>query len=717
MRVSFTQIRVIINQRHVSVTQEVFVVQVFVVKVFVVKVFVVKVFVVRVFVFQMFEVLVFKVRVFVVHVFEVWMFVDYVLVVQMFVFQVFVVQVFVDLFFMDLVFMVRVFVVKYKAVINWKSDCNKLSMKDQQMNTTTSPATPDGPISVSFIIGAFILAIVFLLGVPGNLFIIWSILSRAHKRSVTTLIILNLACADGAIMCLTVFFIVYLAKQSWVFGPFMCKLLFYLCNTNMYASIMLITLMSVHRLLSVMRPQSAHFFTRKRNVLSVLTLLWLLVFLLAIPALIFRDEKTAQNNHTLCLHTHPGPKYEAFHMSMETVMGFLLPYGIIVSSYMCILRRLRQTPFKRRVRSENLILAIIITFAAFWLPYHIINVLQVVSACTPKDSKLHQTLVSISSTCRAATSSLAFISSCANPVLYVLAGRSYIRTDGMSFMARLFEGTALDIISGTLRVNRKVSRAEAAVFMLKNTDSFANKAERGGSGFIGSELTKLLKVKGHEVTVISRQPGLGRVTWTQLESAGLPDCDAVVNLAGENILNPLKRTAVFTSRISTTRTLTRSITSTKTPPQAWILISGIGVVLGRGGGAIKQMLTPFWLGLGGTLGSGNQPFPWIHVSDLAGIIAHSLDPTQGPASSQPQVFNGVAPALNTNREFTQELGRLLKRPTLLPVPEPLLRAALGPERATILTQGQKVVPKRTLESGYQFRYPDLTSALKEILTP
>ncbi|KAB5579652.1 hypothetical protein PHYPO_G00197440 [Pangasianodon hypophthalmus] len=294
----------------------------------------------------------------------------------------------------------------------------------------------------------------------------------------------------------------------------------------------------------------------------------------------------------------------------------------------------------------------------------------------------------------------------------------------------------------------------------------------GGSGFIGRELTKLLKDKGHEVTIISRQPGPGRITWTDLESASLPVCDAVVNLAGENILNPLRRwsesykSEVFNSRLNTTRSLTCAITSSKAPPQSWILITGIacyrpnvqtpytedsewttfdlwsqlvkeweeagrlpanttknikqvvirsGVVLGQGGGAIKQMLTPFWLGLGGRLGSGNQPFPWIHVSDLAGIIAHSLDTSRIPASSQPEVFNGVAPALNTNREFTQELGRVLKRPTLLPLPEFFLRAALGWERAAILTQGQRVVPKRTLESGFQFQYPDLTSALRQIL--
>lgn len=142
-----------------------------------------------------------------------------------------------------------------------------------------------------------------------------------------------------------------------------------------------------------------------------------------------------------------------------------------------------------------------------------------------------------------------------------------------------------------------------------------------------------------------------------------------------------------------------------------------GAVLGKDGGAIKQMLLPFWLGLGGTLGSGRQPFPWIHVSDLAGIIAHALEQPADDAAvaSSPQVFNGVAPALNTNYEFTKELGRLMKRPTIFPVPGFVMNAALGSERAVVLTQGQKVIPKRTQEAGFQYKYPDLTSALKEIV--
>ncbi|XP_022519321.2 leukotriene B4 receptor 2b [Astyanax mexicanus] len=314
-------------------------------------------------------------------------------------------------------------------------------MTPENTNSTVRPETSS---EISFIIGTFILVMVFLLGVPGNLFIIWSILARARKRSVTTLLILNLACADGTIMCLTVFFFTYLAKQCWVFGRVMCKLLFYLCNTNMYASIMLITLMSLHRLVAVLWPHRVHALARRRNVLAILIGMWLLVFTLALPALIFREERLNKKQRLLCDHNHNSTSYVVLQFMTETSVGFLIPYGIILGSYMCILRRLRQSKFKRRVHSEKLILAIVVTFAVFWLPYHIINIVQVAAACTSENSNLKETLDKIWQSCRPVTSALAFISSSANPVLYTFAGRSYIRADGFAFMARLFEGIASD---------------------------------------------------------------------------------------------------------------------------------------------------------------------------------------------------------------------------------------------------------------------------------
>ncbi|XP_053739832.1 leukotriene B4 receptor 2b [Synchiropus splendidus] len=297
-------------------------------------------------------------------------------------------------------------------------------------------------------LGALILGLVFLLGVPGNLFIVWSILARARQRSVTTFLILNLACADGVLMALTIFFIIYLAKQSWVFGEVMCKGLFYLCNTNMYASIFTIMLMSLHRLVVVVYPRRVSSRINKKVVIRVIVGMWILVMLISIPSLVFRsvrEDKDERNKTRLvCAPEHTEDRHVRFHYTFETVVGFIIPYTIIITSYVLILRRLRKTKFHRKVRSENLILAIVVTFGLFWLPYHVINMMQVASRWYKPDSDGRDTLEHITKSSRVVTSALAFISSCANPVLYTFAGKSYIRKNGLAFMARLFEGTSSD---------------------------------------------------------------------------------------------------------------------------------------------------------------------------------------------------------------------------------------------------------------------------------
>nr|XP_057925427.1 leukotriene B4 receptor 1-like [Doryrhamphus excisus] len=335
----------------------------------------------------------------------------------------------------------------------------------------TSPED-DSVVSNDFTttVGALILGLVFLLGVPGNLFIVWSILARARRRSVTTLLILNLACADGFLMALTIFFIVYLAKQSWVFGTAMCKGLFYLCNVNMYASIFLITLMSVHRLVVVVLPRRISARLSRKAVRHVIVGMWLLVAAIALPSLIFRDvreDKDERNNTRLvCAPNHTLPTYVRFQYSFETVVGFILPYAIITTSYVLILRRLRETRFRRKVRSENLILAIVVMFCLFWLPYHVINMIQVAAEWYKEGSPTRETLENIYQLSRAVTSALAFISSCANPVLYTFAGKSYIRKNGLAFMARLFEGTSMD-----QTVNKRSRAANKGNIDLSNVDS------------------------------------------------------------------------------------------------------------------------------------------------------------------------------------------------------------------------------------------------------
>uniref|UniRef100_A0A8C5BKX3 Leukotriene B4 receptor 2a n=1 Tax=Gadus morhua TaxID=8049 RepID=A0A8C5BKX3_GADMO len=317
---------------------------------------------------------------------------------------------------------------------------------------------------VATAIGAIILTLVFLLGVPGNLFIIWSILARARKQSVTTLLILNLAYADGSLMALTPFFIVYLVQRTWVFGNALCKILFYLCLANMYASILLITLMSLHRVVAIVWPQRVRASVGRRVALWALVGVWVLVMVASVPAVVFRKLKLYDagmltgKGRMVCdsFHQRQSEVSERGEYTMELVLGFIIPYPVIVISYVCILRRIRQTKFRRRVRSEKLILAIVVTFCVFWLPYHLVNLVQVGGGeVYPGGSHgfLHE------NPARAITSALAFISSCANPVLYVFAGKSFIRRDGLAFMARLFEGTALD--SGVSRKSRQHSRQDS----------------------------------------------------------------------------------------------------------------------------------------------------------------------------------------------------------------------------------------------------------------
>jgi len=138
-----------------------------------------------------------------------------------------------------------------------------------------------------------------------------------------------------------------------------------------------------------------------------------------------------------------------------------------------------------------------------------------------------------------------------------------------------------------------------------------------------------------------------------------------------------------------------------------LAILRIGVALHPDGGALQKMLPPFKLGLAGPLGSGRQWMPWVHRDDVVSLVLHALqtDAARGP-------LNASAPELVTNADFTRALGRALHRPTFLRAPAAALRLALG-EMSTLLLDGQKVLPRRTLETGFRFAYPTLDAALAQ----
>jgi uncharacterized protein len=308
----------------------------------------------------------------------------------------------------------------------------------------------------------------------------------------------------------------------------------------------------------------------------------------------------------------------------------------------------------------------------------------------------------------------------------------------------------------------------------------------GGSGFIGSALSQALRQRGDAVTLISRTPGPGRITWDDIARTGLPPCDAVVNLAGQHILdvsrrwNDAYRNEVINSRVDTTKSLVRALNSSPTPPEVFISTAGkcfygtkeldagqghpeldedsapmgldfpaelvgqweaaadgvdgtrlrhvklrIGIVLGkverkshigrlwqigRARGFLPIIRLPFCLGLGCMIGTGQQMLPWVHIDDMVGILLHVIDQ---PATRGR--YNAVSPGIVTNREFIESFAKQLRRRVLWAAPEGLVRFIVGDERSSILLRGQLVRPKRTLESGYVFRYAKLPDALADLV--
>lgn len=288
----------------------------------------------------------------------------------------------------------------------------------------------------------------------------------------------------------------------------------------------------------------------------------------------------------------------------------------------------------------------------------------------------------------------------------------------------------------------------------------------GGTGFIGRALIPALLDKGWSVTVLTRDAEQARRLLPESAEVltALPDTgyfDAVINLAGENLSarrwNTAFKQRIVASRLETTQALLAWIQQQKSPPR--VLLSGsavgfygdrgdqvldesspagseeefsvslcqqweqlalqaeslglrvcllrTGIVLGQGG-ALAQLLPPFKLGLGGPVGSGRQWMPWIHLQDEVRAIVFLLE--HGELSGP---FNLTAPAPARNAAFARALGRALRRPALLPMPGFALKLAMG-EMAELVLGGQKVKPVKLLQAGFEFQYPQLEQALKDL---
>jgi uncharacterized protein (TIGR01777 family) len=295
-------------------------------------------------------------------------------------------------------------------------------------------------------------------------------------------------------------------------------------------------------------------------------------------------------------------------------------------------------------------------------------------------------------------------------------------------------------------------------------------AVTGATGLVGRALLPFLTTQGHQVRrVIRGWPGPDDIAWDpsagRLDPAALEGVDGVIHLAGESIAagrwTAKKRRRILESRTAGTTLLAQTLGRLARPPRVLISASAIGIYGERGdelvtertglraggrffveqvghaweaatqpaeragirvvrarmgiiltpaGGALAAMLPPFLAGLGGRMGSGRQYMSWISMDDIVGALYHLLltDTLRGPV-------NLTAPAPATNEEFTQTLGRVLRRPTRFPVPAVALRLVAGDMADELLLASSRVIPERLSATGYRFRHGGLEPALRHVL--
>ncbi len=291
----------------------------------------------------------------------------------------------------------------------------------------------------------------------------------------------------------------------------------------------------------------------------------------------------------------------------------------------------------------------------------------------------------------------------------------------------------------------------------------------GGSGFIGRKLVDSLLKDDHYVSVWSRNPGqetraaVGSFYWDTVggepAEESLNDFDAVIHLAGEPVSqrwNPEVKKKIRDTRVLGTRHLVSALGKVRHRPSILVCASAVGyygdrgeeilteqagpgrgflaevcqqwekeadgaaalgmrvvkirisVVLGKDGGALKQMLPPFRAGVGGKLGSGKQWMPWIHASDLVALMRFALQ------NEVAGVFNGASPEPVTNAKFTEAMSGALHRPAILPVPKLGLKLMFG-EMAEVMLSSQRVLPKAAEAAGFKFTFPEIRAALRDVV--
>ncbi|XP_044161593.1 C3a anaphylatoxin chemotactic receptor-like [Bufo gargarizans] len=266
-------------------------------------------------------------------------------------------------------------------------------------------------------VAIFLYALVIILGVPGNGLVVW-ITAFEMKRSVNTIWFFNLAVAD-LLCCLSVPFSIMNITVGWPLGLFACKFIPSILLINMFASVLLLTMISIDRCALVMRPVWCQNHRTLRKAYIACAVMWILAIILSSPSFIFRNVnnshgKVCEQDYSLTGHDSQ-QRVENFIAISRLLLGFIIPFLVIVTCYSILIKRVKDR-FTKNTKTMKVILVVIIGFFICWLPYHVAGLIL---ALHPSHSELYQFTFTVDTIFVA----IAFMNSCINPIIYVLMGQ------------------------------------------------------------------------------------------------------------------------------------------------------------------------------------------------------------------------------------------------------------------------------------------------------
>ncbi|KFV83059.1 G-protein coupled receptor 1, partial [Struthio camelus australis] len=305
-----------------------------------------------------------------------------------------------------------------------------------------------------------ILSLSFIVGTPGNCIVIWTVCTKMKQVSPSVLLILNLAIADILVL-ITLPIWIYSFADSWVFGVIFCKILVFIIYCSMYASIFLITALSLERLLAVFYPFTIQKYKTKEKIFVIIFLIWFLSITFGISVIPFQETEEMNGGLQCTCRNYSSNRQKVSYLLLETLAGFAIPFLIIFTCYVCVGKRISKMTYQSKRRSERLIASVVVAFILCWLPHHLFNILEIISVQIELSNKeVSLALDEILNIGVYISGALVFISSCINPLLYAFAARRFQNHLRFAKISKLFEQMSQTVTEEDKKKSSVVTKQE-----------------------------------------------------------------------------------------------------------------------------------------------------------------------------------------------------------------------------------------------------------------